>query len=44
MIPSKHMDDQKILQSDWTIAFCETEFSYIWGLYKKIENPKIFHI
>lgn len=42
MIPSRDIDDQKILQCDWRRAFwpttCEPEFSQTSGLYQKMEN------
>ena len=46
LIPSRYIDDQSILQYDWTRAFwtitCEPEFSQICALRKKIENHKIY--
>ena len=48
LISSRDIDDQIILQSDWTRTFypitCEPEFSQIWGLNRKIENQKIFDL
>ena len=44
--PSRYIDYQRILKSDWTWAFWpityEPKSSQIWGLHKKIENYKIF--
>ena len=46
-IASWDIDDQRILQSDWTIVFwpitCEPEIFRIWGLHKKTENCDVFH-
>ena len=47
-IPSKNIDDKRILQSDWMRVFwpktCEAEFSQIWGLHREIENCRVFHL
>ena len=48
LIPSRDIDDPRILQSDWMRTFypitCEPESSQIWGLDRKIENQKLFHL
>ena len=44
MIPSSNIDDQRILQSDWTKAFwpitCEPELFQIRGFHRNIESNK----